>query len=396
MRALHPGWLPNDRLMLVPIAAVSLLPAMAEAVAVMWGQWHGYTGKALRDGVDFWAGGFLALHHRLGVVFDPRAYRHFLAGHFGALPFHIWSYPPNDLLLASLFGWLPPWPTVLAFDAASLLFLAFVLRLSGRGWWLVAAVVLSPASLANLLAGQNGILLAALIGGGLLLVPMRPRLGGTLIGLATIKPQLGIPLPLHLLRRSPVAFACAALGAVALAGLSASVFGPGPWIAFWRITRPAMERVLATGQPNVFAGGLISVFAAVRPFGVTEALVVQALVSLCAVALAARTKEPAAVLILAAIASPYLHGYDLAGVALAVALLVRDRLSSGFHAGEPVLFFVAWAGPGMLVWFPRLAPLGPAALALLAVSATWPEIAGAGPGISRRAVAGPGGSAPTR
>ncbi|MGH7120417.1 MAG: glycosyltransferase family 87 protein [Acetobacteraceae bacterium] len=386
MRALHQEWSPPSRLALFLIAACSLSPSLAEGAALIWGQWHGYTGKALRDGVDFWAGGFLAVHHRLGVLFDVAAYRHFLAAHFGQLPPHIWSYPPNYLLIARAFGWLAPWPAVLAFDAAGIVLLILVLRLARSGKWLALAVILSPASLANLLAGQNGIWLAALIGGGLLLIPTRPRLAGILVGLATIKPQLGIPLPLHLLRRSPLAFAYAMLGAVALAGLSASVFGLTAWVDFWRITRPLMQQVLVSGQPKVFAGGLISVFALARPLGIPAALAVQTVVSLGAVAVAARMKKPAAVLILAAIASPYLHGYDLVGVALAIALQVEKGLARGFFPGEPALFFVAWTGPGLLVWFPGLAPLAPVVLGLLLVSAAWHEAPHATPRNVQRTV----------
>ena len=77
-------------------------------------------GKALRDGLDFWAGGFLALHGHLAVLFDHAAYQSFLAGRYGHLPYHLWSYPPSYLLVASGFGWLSPWHAVLAFDLCSL------------------------------------------------------------------------------------------------------------------------------------------------------------------------------------------------------------------------------------------------------------------------------------
>jgi hypothetical protein len=130
--------------------------------------------------------------------------------------------------------------------------------------------------------------MTALIGGGLLLLETRPRLGGALIGLATIKPQLGLVLPLHLLR-APAALAFAVLSATAL-GLAAL--------------------------------------------------------------LAARVRKPSAILILCALASPYLHDYDLLGVALAVALLAQERLARGFAPGEALLFFLAWAGPGALPWRP--------------------------------------------
>jgi alpha-1,2-mannosyltransferase len=354
---------------LIALAVLCVLPSLAEGFAVVWGNAHGMTGKALRDGLDFWAGGFLALHGQAGAVFDPPSYTGFITGLFGKLPPHIWSYPPNYLLLASGFGWLGPWHAVLAFDVLSLALLVAVLRLADQNWWLAAAVAASPAGFENLLEGQNAALVTALIGGGILLLEARPRLGGALVGLASIKPQLGLVLPLFLLRRAPVAFGFAVLAALTLAGASVLAFGPGVWAAFWHVTRPAMNAVLLTGQPKEFAGGLISVFAVVRRLGLHAALVVQAVVTLAAVMMAARTHKPAVVLVLAALASPYLHVYDLLGVTLAVALLIKDRLERGFYPGEPLLFFVAWFGPGAMPWSPAFAHLTPLVLLLLLASA---------------------------
>jgi len=356
-------------LALIGTALCCALPSGVEALAIVWGECHGHAGKALRDGLDFWAGGFLALHGALPVLFDPLAYQSFLAGLYGKLPYHLWSYPPNYLLLAAGFGWLSPWHAVLAFDAVSLLALVLILRLAGQSWWLIAALAASPACLENVLEHQNAALMTALIGGGVLLLPRRPRLGGGLIGLATIKPQLGVVLPLFLLRRAPIGAAYAGLSAVLLAAAALWAFGPAAWAGFWHVTRPAMADVLLTGQPPEFAGGLISVFAACRPLGLQPALMIQAAVTLAAIAAAIRAGSAARILILAALASPYLHDYDLFGVALAVALLVQERLRTGFAPGEPVLFFLAWFGPGLLPWTPQFAHAVPLVLLLLLASA---------------------------
>ncbi len=48
------------RLRLILLVVLCAIPSCAEAYAIIWGQRHGLTGKALRDGLDFWAGGFLA------------------------------------------------------------------------------------------------------------------------------------------------------------------------------------------------------------------------------------------------------------------------------------------------------------------------------------------------
>jgi alpha-1,2-mannosyltransferase len=355
---------------LAVILAISTLPALCEAYAILWGERHGFTGKALRDGLDFWAGGFLLLHHQTPILFDHMAYQSFLQGLYGHLPYHLWSYPPSYGLVAAAFGWLPPWGAVFCFDAVSLALLAFVLRLAGKGWWFIAAVAVAPASLENVLEHQNAALMTALIGGGLLLLEARPRLAGVLIGLATIKPQLGLGLPLNLLRRSPLAFIWAALAAALLVKAAMQAFGPLAWEGFFTFTSPAMSNVLLTGQPPEFAGGLISGFALVKPFtGVHAALLAQvALTGACIVA-GLFTRSPAVLLVLSALASPYLHDYDLLGAALAVALLVEDRLVRGFFPGEPILFFLVWFGPGLLPWMPQYAHLSPVLLVLLLASA---------------------------
>ncbi len=352
------------------VLALCVVPSAGEAVAVVWGATHGFGPKALRDGLDFWAGGYLALHGQVGTVFDPAGYERFIRGMFAAkLPTHMWSYPPNYLLLAAGLDWLPPWPAVFAFDGLSLLLLVGVLRLARQPWGLVAAVAVSPVSLENLLEGQNAALLTALIGGAVLLVGARPRLAGALAGLASVKPQLGVTLPLFLLRRSRVAFGVAVAAALGLGVASWLAFGAGAWAAFWTVTRPAMSNVLLTGKPPEFAGGLISVFATFRFLGVHAALVIQGIFTIGAVVVAARTRNPVTVLVLSALASPYLHDYDLLGVALAVALMTRNGMRNGFAPGESVLFFFAWFWPGALPWLPQMAHATPLLLLLLLASA---------------------------
>ena len=361
----------SARLKLALIVALCTLPSLAEGLAILWGERHGYTGKALRDGLDFWAGGFLFLHHQLSVLFDHEAYQSFLQGMYGKLPYHLWSYPPSYGLIAAAFGWLSPWVAVLSFDALSLLLLAGVLWLAGKSWWFIAGLLLAPATLENAMEHQNAALMTALIGGGLLLAQNRPRLGGVLIGLASFKPQLGLVLPLYLLRRAPLAFCYAALAAVVLAAASLWAFGAAAWEGFLHVTSPIMSNVLLTGHPRDFAGGLISMFATIKPLaGLHAAFAAQAVVSLACILAGLFMRSVPAVLILSALASPYLHVYDLLGTSLAVALLVEQRLTQGgFKAGEPLLFFLAWFGPGLLPWHPAYAHLVPLLLLLLLASA---------------------------
>ena len=51
----------------------------------------------------------------------------------------------------------------------------------------------------NTLVGQNGFLTAALIGGTLYLIPVRPILAGVCLGLLSYKPQYGLLFPIVLI-----------------------------------------------------------------------------------------------------------------------------------------------------------------------------------------------------
>ena len=110
-------------------------------------------------------------------------------------------------------------------------------------WALIAAFVLAPVLWVNLVFGQMGLLLAVLFAGALRALPTRPVLAGVLIGVLTIKPQLGILLALFLLATgSWRAMLVAAATALALIGLSVVAFGVEPWRAYLTETLPFQWR----------------------------------------------------------------------------------------------------------------------------------------------------------
>lgn len=57
---------------------------------------------------------------------------------------------------------------------------------------MVAFMALAPVTIITLLYGQNGLLVSALVVGGMRLMGQRPIVGGVLLGLATIKPQISV------------------------------------------------------------------------------------------------------------------------------------------------------------------------------------------------------------
>jgi alpha-1,2-mannosyltransferase len=115
-----------------------------------------------------------------------------------------------------------------------------------------------------------------------------------LIGLATIKPQLGLVLPLVLFRRAPIAASpMLPAGGLGTPGRRRALppSARSAWEGFLHFTSPAMSNVLLTGQPPDFAGGLISVFALARPLGVHPALIIQGIVTLAAILAAIQARS---------------------------------------------------------------------------------------------------------
>ena len=101
----------------------------------------------------------------------------------------------------------------------------------------------------NTLVGQNGFLTAALIGGTLYLIPVRPVLAGVCLGLLTYKPQYGVLFPLVLIAASQwTVFFSAAITAVAMAFASWLAFGTESWLAFFHWMPVFSQAFLTEGK----------------------------------------------------------------------------------------------------------------------------------------------------
>src|ERR1700738_1904931 len=107
-----------------------------------------------------------------------------------------WHYPPPFLFIASLLAHFPYAGALIGWAAISLVpYLAVMRAIVGRPFGLLLAAAF-PVVLTNTLVGQNGFLTAALIGGALYLMPVRPILAGVWLGRLSYKPQYGLLFPL--------------------------------------------------------------------------------------------------------------------------------------------------------------------------------------------------------
>jgi len=307
------------------------------------------------DFISFWTSGRMLV---AGTnVYDTAAHVA-VQREFYAMPgeYTAFFYPPGFLPFVWPLGLLPYFPALAAWlGLTGAAFLAAVrawfreLGLKGPALVLVAAF---PPVFVTLTHGQTSFLVAALLGGGLLLVGRRPWLAGILIGLATIKPQFGLLVPLALLASGQWrTIAGAGAAALALTALAAAAFGPQVWADWLAITRTAST---ATADGNIGFAKMVSVFAGLSLVGVpaAAAIAVQVATSLAlaaAVVVAGwrRAFTPglaALVLAGAPLATPFVLDYDMVLTAFPLAFLFARAREGGFADGERITIAAVFAG----------------------------------------------------
>lgn len=181
-----------------------------------------------------------------------------------------------------------------------------------------------------------------------------PILAGVLIGCLTVKPTLGILLPLVLLfARQWLAFLTAAATTLALALISILVFGLEPWVAFFNNAAFASGTLERGDLPWA---KMPSIFVALRMLGAGNAFAysVQAIVAVLVAVVVARIwwrwPEHKALAIAALVAgallmTPHLNNHDFALLAVPLALLIADANRLRWAGWEQAVLGFAWLAP---------------------------------------------------
>jgi hypothetical protein len=358
---LHPPALTRDDGALLRDCALlgSLLFAIT-LVAYLWTiDWRGAIprdGTTLavgRDFLNFWMYGRAAGNSDPGQFYDLAAYhtaiRDLLGMEFSG---QNWSYPPSVMLLAAPFGQLGYLTALACWTLIGVAAFIAVGRKHVSDWRILIPVMLSPAALFCLISGQSSFLVAAMTIAIFALLDRKPYAAGMLIGLLSIKPQLGILFPFMLMASGRWrVFIAAAATAVALVGITAALFGEQVWIDFVVKGLPVQGLVLA--DPDRIATPFFpTVYMNLRglDLGTTAAMSVQAVFSALAVAAVIwafrfrKRADPADMMALflacSVAASPYLLAYDLLPLTFAaVVLLAGGRLDA---PGRRLVQLVYW------------------------------------------------------
>lgn len=288
------------------------------------------------DFMAFWSFPRFASSHPVRQIYAAAALQAFQKTLYpGFASFYPYLYPPTFLLPSWWLVFCSFGTAFLGWTLAGLaLFSAGTLALFPRQRWTVLLVLLaSPACLLNGVTGETAYFTAGLLFLGFAALPTRPVLAGIAFGLLTLKPQLGVLLPVLLLARGDwTAILTATLTAAALIALSCVVFPPGMWL-LWAHTLPAYQTQYFTGA-GLNLNIIVTPAANLVTLGVPPAIawIVQ---SLCAaivavlVFLTAR-RAPyrlavAALLAGSFLAVPHAYAYDAITLPAAMALCLTAR-----------------------------------------------------------------------
>ena len=290
-----------------------------------------------RDFLNAWAGGQLVVHGHIDHLYSVDSYLaelRALVGH--SVDFHNFSYPPTLLLFLwplGLIGYLPALLLWIAVTGAAFLFAARpYLAKAGLPAWLA---VLLPASLMNVWAGHHGFVLAALWLGAFAALPRRPVVAGMLIALLTLKPHMGVLIPLVLLLRLQWrTIAAAAAGTLALVAASILAFGWSAWVSYFEVTIGVQVGLLTDGA-GLFLRMMPTPYVSLWTAGgnVALALLAQLLFAAAAIALLVRatlrdTPWPELGMMIATatfLVLPYAFNYDMGVVGIAALMLLYGK-----------------------------------------------------------------------
>src|SRR6478752_1375256 len=316
-------------------------------VAYVSGMWiWGTSGLGIpTDFVNVWAAGKLVLDGHPALAYDWDIQKQVELALLGQdFPgYFAWHYPPPFLFVASLLARLPYAAAFIGRVFVSLIPYVVVTRaIVGRpfGWVLALA---APMILNNGLVGQNGFLTAALIGGTLYLMPVRPILAGICLGLLSYKPQYGLLFPLVLIAAAQWrTFFSAAATTVLLVLVSWFAYGTESWQAFFHWMPVFSQAFLVEGKATWWK--LQSLYSLIRFLGGSEQLawalhwILTATVAVGLVVMwrsrVSYSLKAAALATGTLLITPYLFMYDMMVLAIPVGFLVRIGLKRGFRQYE--------------------------------------------------------------
>ena len=293
-----------------------------------------------RDFYNFWFAGKLILTERIGDIYSSEQFGQAVTKELGPeAGLHLFPYPPPSFLAIASFAKIPYYLALILYSLLGLTAFTLAIGLPKLKHQLLVLTLLTPATFLNIILGQNGLLSAALLIGGLRLSGNAPLLSGLLLGLLIYKPQIAILVPaLLFFNRRWLTLASAATTVILLTVVTVIIWGLDPWIDYFKQAVPFQRLTLEHGQ-GMMQIMKVSVFSCLRllGFSVTESYIMHFLVAIISIAITLSyflihsrndrnlNTDIIIVMIASILLTPYLHIYDLATLSGALILLANQN-----------------------------------------------------------------------
>lgn len=317
------------------------------------------------DFLNMWASSKLLLQGNIQDIFNPELYNQqlkFLTSH-PDYPLHLFSYPPHLLLFTSGLGIFSYFQALMIWSFLGIISLALLLRCLHVKWSWGVVLMTSPVVIANLIMGQNGLFTGVLLYAGLALSSKRPVLAGIFFALLTIKPQLGVLIPLVLIvTRNWKCFLSATMGTMSLIGISIGILGWEAWHGYFFETLAFQKRYLleSTGVSTYYQFMMPGIYA--NSFLIVEPLKTMFVVLHTVIAVpvlyktlqtvkndkALTEKTILGICIASALISPYFFNYDMMAIMLALMLYMIQLSRSITHQADSLsglFLLLLWSLP---------------------------------------------------
>ncbi|RZO66697.1 MAG: DUF2029 domain-containing protein [Parvularculaceae bacterium] len=309
---------------------------------------HEAAKAALTDPAELY--GFKTLNARLAETF-PAYEDDFRLG---------WLYPPAMYFLTAPFAGLNYYSAYILWVSIGI----FGFLAAGRMIWKTPQIMLflvaCPAVFQTVITGQTGLMTAGVFALAAWSPDRRPIIAGLAAAALTVKPQLGLLLPIaYLACGAWRAFFIAAAGTIIVHLSAYGVFGHDTFIAF--VDAAAMQGSHLAGDIFPYAK-LTSIYGFAATAGLPKqmALLLQIMVTLglCLFIWRVwrRVKSPelrfASLATASAIAVPYLFYYELPLVVLGLLALAKYGKENGWLSGEGLALGALWIAPMMMPGMP--------------------------------------------
>ena len=311
------------------------------------------------DYVAFYAAGHEAANERAAETYDSRAFEKRLKevgpsqNYYGLT----WQYPPTYFFAVLPLAGISFIAGYLIWTGVGIAVFFTSLVAAGFQGLFLLAILAAPSTFQAVITGQNGFLAAALLMAASYNADKRPVLAGLAAAALTMKPHIGLLLPIaYVAGGCWRAFFTAALGALGLAAASLVAFGTEAWVAFLDGFLDASGN-LTSGRFPLYK--MVTPFAAARLVGLpAEAAAVFhgacAVIACATTAFVWRRLDDAdlrAAILCSGVflVSPYGFYYELVILTLPAAVLVQRGIESGWLHYERLAIFGIFLAPLFLL-----------------------------------------------